>query len=103
MLESLLGNAGEAKKNAMAALNLAKNREVEFGAAFALALSGDPARAQALADDLERRFPQATAVRFSYLPVIHARIALNHGDARRALDLLQAAVPHELGIPGGTA
>ena len=52
---------------------------------------------------MERRFPQATAVRFSYLPVIHARIALNHGDARRALDLLQAAVPHELGIPGGTA
>ena len=24
---------------------------------------------------------------------------MNHGDARKALDLLQAAVPHELGIP----
>ena len=38
----------------MAALDFAKNREVEFGAAFALALAGDSQQAQAVADDLER-------------------------------------------------
>jgi eukaryotic-like serine/threonine-protein kinase len=97
--EAIFGNAANAKKSAMAALEFAKNREVEYGAAFALALSGDSQQAQALADDLGRRFPEATAVRFSYLPVLRARLALNHGDARKALDLLQAAVPHELGIP----
>jgi eukaryotic-like serine/threonine-protein kinase len=64
---------------------------------LALALSGDSEQAQALADDLERSFPEATAVRFSFLPVLRARLALNHGDARKALDLLQAAAPHELG------
>jgi serine/threonine protein kinase/Tfp pilus assembly protein PilF len=97
--EAIFGNAANAKKSAMAALEFAKNREVEYGAAFALALSGDSQQAQALADDLERRFPEATAVRFSYLPVLRARLALNHGDARKALDLLQIALPHELGIP----
>jgi hypothetical protein len=36
-------------------------------------------------------------VRFSYLPVIRARIALNRHDAARAIEILQAAVPYELG------
>jgi tetratricopeptide (TPR) repeat protein len=97
--ESLFGNASEAKKKAKAALDLSKDREVEYGAAFALTLSEDSPQAQALADDLERRFPEDTAVRFSYLPVVHARWALDHGDASKALDLLQIAVPHELGAP----
>jgi eukaryotic-like serine/threonine-protein kinase len=97
--ESLFGNASEAKKRAKAALDLSRDREVEYGAAFALTLSGDFPQAQALANDLERRFPEDTAVRFSYLPVVHARLALDHGDASKALDLLQIAVPHELGAP----
>jgi DNA-binding winged helix-turn-helix (wHTH) protein/Tfp pilus assembly protein PilF len=97
--ESLFGNASEAKKRVKAALRLSKDREVEYGAAFALTLSGDSPQAQALADDLERRFPEDTAVRFSYLPVVHARLALDHGDASKAVELLQAAVPHELGAP----
>jgi eukaryotic-like serine/threonine-protein kinase len=97
--EAIFGNAANAKRSAMAALEFAKNREVEYGAAFALSLSGDSQQAQALADDLERRFPEATAIRFSFLPVLRARLALNHGNAQKALDLLQAAVPHELGIP----
>jgi eukaryotic-like serine/threonine-protein kinase len=62
-----------------------------------LAMSGDAGRAQQLSDDLERRFPEDTIVRFSYLPVLRARLALNQGDAAKAIELLQAAVPYELG------
>ena len=76
--------------SATAALERSNNREVEFGAALALAMSGDAARAQALADDLERRFPEDTVVRFSYLPVLRARIALNQGDPSKAIELLQS-------------
>ena len=57
----------------MAALELSKDREVEYGAAFALALSGDSSHAEALADDLENRFPEDSSVRFSYLPVLPDR------------------------------
>jgi DNA-binding winged helix-turn-helix (wHTH) protein/predicted Zn-dependent protease len=97
--EALFGNTSEARKRAMAALELSKDREVEYGAAFALARSGTLSQAQALANDLERRFPEDTSVRFSYLPTLHAGLALNHGDVSKAIDLLQVAVPHELGAP----
>ncbi len=100
--EAFLGEAPEARKRAIAALQLSNDREVEYGAALALALSGDFDRAQVLAGDLERRFPEDTEIRFSYLPTLRARLALNHGDAARALGLLQAAVPYELGVPASS-
>jgi predicted Zn-dependent protease len=83
----------------MEALALARNREVQYGAAFALALSGDSSRAQTLANDLEKNFPEDTAVRFSYMPSVRALLALNHGDPAKAIELLQIAVPNELGQP----
>jgi len=99
MREAFFGNVTEAREKAMAALELSKNREVEYGAAFALALSGDSTRSQALANDLEKRFPEDTSIQFSYLPTLRARLALNRGDASKAFELLQAAVPNELGAP----
>ena len=42
--EAFFGNAPEARRSAMAALELSKDRDVEYGAAFALALSGDSSR-----------------------------------------------------------
>ena len=95
--EAFFADAPQARERAMAALQLSNNREVEFGAALALAMSGDAGRAQALADDLERRFPDDTLMRFSSLPVLRARIALDHGQALKAIELLQVAVPYELG------
>ena len=94
--EAFFGNAPGAKKKANDALKLSNNSEVEYGAALALAIVGD-ARAQTLADDLEKRFPENTLVRFSYLPVIRARTALNKNDASKAIEILQLAVPNELG------
>jgi len=38
-----------------------------------------------------------TVVRFGYLPVIRARIALSQGNPAKAIELLQAATPYELG------
>jgi hypothetical protein len=95
--EAFFGNASEAKKRATAALALSRNREVEYGAAFALALAKDSLRSEALANDLAKRFPEDTSVRFSYLPALRAMLALNHGNPAKARDLLQAAVPYELG------
>jgi len=97
--EAFYGNASLAKQLAEAALTLSNNRGVEYGAALAFALSGDSARAQKLADDLEWRFPEDTSVRFSYLPVLRARLALNHGNPEKAIELLTVAMPNELGSP----
>jgi tetratricopeptide (TPR) repeat protein len=43
--------------------------------------------------------PEDTAVRFSYVPEIRALLALNHGEPAKAIELLQLAVPYELGGP----
>jgi eukaryotic-like serine/threonine-protein kinase len=99
--EALFGNPAEARQRAVAALALSTGRGVQFVAAFALALSGDAAGAQALADDLAKRFPEYTTVRFNYLPTIHAQIALSRNDSSQAVDALQAAAPYELGSAGG--
>jgi tetratricopeptide (TPR) repeat protein len=101
--EAFFGNAPEAKRYAKVSLDLSKGRDVEYGAAFALALSGDSSHAQELASDLEKRFPEDTSVRSSYLPALRAVLALNRGDAASAIELLHTAAPYDLGFPGSTA
>ena len=72
---------------------------------MALALTGNSARAKALADDLAKRFPEDTIVQFNYLPIIHALLALTRNDpagssqpdSSRAIEALKTAVPYELG------
>ena len=97
--EAFFENSIEAKRTATAALALAGNREVNYGAAVALALSGDSTQAEKLANDLEKEYPEDTSVRFSYLPVIRAVVALQHGEPLKAIDALQASVPYEMGSP----
>jgi tetratricopeptide (TPR) repeat protein len=97
--EAFFENSIEAKRTATAALALAGNREVNYGAALALALSGDSTQAEKLANDLEKSYPEDTSVRFSYLPVIRAVVAVQHGEPLKAIDALQASVPYEMGSP----
>jgi eukaryotic-like serine/threonine-protein kinase len=100
--EAFYGEPSLAKRDATAALAISNNREVEYGAALAFALSGDSSQAQTLAHDLEIRFPEDTSVRFSYLPVLRGTVALNQGLPSKAIDLLQVAVPYDLGTQRST-
>lgn len=97
--DALFGDAAEARTMAAAAVKLSHDADVTYGAAFALALSGDLRRSQAIAHDLESQFPEDTTIRASYLPILRARLALNQGDPAKAIDLLRAAAPFELGMP----
>jgi tetratricopeptide (TPR) repeat protein len=97
--EAFFGNAVAARQNARAALDLSKDREVEYGAAFAFALVGDSVRAETLGKDLERRFPEDTSVRMSYLPALRGLLMLNHGDPSKSIEILQTASPYDLGAP----
>jgi tetratricopeptide (TPR) repeat protein len=97
--QAFFGDGPAAKRSATAALQLSNGRDVEYSTAFALALAGDLPRAQSLADDLERRFPEDTSVQFNYLPALRALFALNHSEPAKAIELLQVAVPYELAVP----
>ena len=97
--EAFFGNAPEARKRATTALGFSKDREVQYGVAFSLALAGDTFTAEAITNDLERRLPQDTSVSFTYVPTVRALIALHHHEPARAVELLQVSVPYELGAP----
>ncbi len=100
--QALFGDAIAARQSAAAALDLSKARDVEYGAALALALSGDRVRSRTLATSLDKQFPEDTSVRFSYLPVLRALFALDAHDSSKAIDFLQAAAPYELGTPASS-
>jgi len=97
--DGFFGDADGARRAASAALAASHERDVEFGAAIACALAGDNARAKTLADDLARRFPEDTDVRFRYVPAVRALVDVNEGRASRALDTLQLSMPYEVAPP----
>ncbi len=101
--EALFGNAAEARQRADAALALSSTRDVKFGAALALALAGDSSRAQILAEELAKGFPEDTVAKFNYLPTIRAQLAINRHDSLKAVETLKIAAPFELGQPGDSS
>jgi tetratricopeptide (TPR) repeat protein len=96
---AFFGDAPAARQSAMSALALSKDRDVEYGAAFALALSGESSRSEKLAEDLEKRFPEDTPVRSVYLPAIRALLALNAKQPSKAIELLQLGLTYDRGAP----
>jgi tetratricopeptide (TPR) repeat protein len=99
--EVLVGNVGPAKQQAQGALALSDGKNVEAISAIALGLAGDGPQATRLAADLAKRFPEDTIVQFEYLPMIRAAVALQSGNATKAIEALAPAAPYELGSIGG--
>lgn len=101
--EALYGNPAKAKERVYATLALSNGRDAQYVAALALALNEDAAGARALLEDLEKRFPEDTIVRFNYVPTLRARIALiEPNGAAKAIEELAVASPYELGVPGSS-
>ena len=96
--EAFYGNAAAARQKATKALELARGRDVDYAAAFALALSGDVARSRALADDLAKNFPEDTSVQYMYLPTLRALFSLNAHDPAAAIQSLQTASRFDLAV-----
>jgi eukaryotic-like serine/threonine-protein kinase len=95
--EALFGNTGEARRRATLATRHSAARDVQYGAALALLFAGDDRQAQALGDDLDKRFPEDTMVQFNYLPTLRAKTAVTRSDSAQAIERLGAATQYELG------
>ena len=96
--EAAFGNATDAEQEAAQGLKLYRASEgVEVEADLAFAMAGDAARAESLAQDLNKRFPLDTQVQSLWLPAIQAQLAINRKNSALALNALQAASPIELG------
>jgi serine/threonine protein kinase/tetratricopeptide (TPR) repeat protein len=100
LTEAEFGNAGRARERARAALGMARGISTYGLAGEALAFSGDFRQAQAVADELVRRFPKDTLVQSLSIPVIRAAIQVERGDPRAAIESLRQVAPYEMGSGG---
>ncbi len=98
--EAVYGQPAEAKTSALAGLKLSSGRDVEYAAGLALAFSGDTPRSEALAADLEKRFPEDTFAKFTYVPVLRALAALAGGRPADSIERLQTTITYELAVNG---
>jgi eukaryotic-like serine/threonine-protein kinase len=96
--EAWMGYPQAAQRQATLALKDLPVRDVFYLAGLSFAYSGESTRAQALADELAKEYPEDTAVQFNFLPTLRAKIALDKGNASAAIELLKAAQPYELAI-----
>jgi eukaryotic-like serine/threonine-protein kinase len=92
--EAAFGNLTQAKQSADEGLKLVPTSQgVEVEATFAYAMAGDTARAESLAEDLNKRHPLDTQMQSLWLPTIHAQQALNQKNPTAAITSLQPALP----------
>ena len=97
--EAAFGNVGDAKQAVEDGLKLyppAASQGVAAEAALAFAMSGDTAKAESLAHDLNKRFPLDTLMQSLWLPAIRAQRALNRNNPSEAITDLQPASSTEL-------
>ena len=67
------------------------------GGGMGVAQAGDSAQAQALADELNRRYPNDTMITKVAVPIMRAGIELNRNNPAKAIELLRPAAPYEFG------
>jgi tetratricopeptide (TPR) repeat protein len=101
LTEAEAGYSAKAHELAASSSALAHGRRNMESVAIALAVAGDGSHAQAIADDLSRRFPDDTLLRDVWNPCVTALTALNRKAPEQAITALQTATPYEMGgIPG---
>lgn len=97
LVEASFGHYRQARQGAVQALAIAHGRDALGIVASALALSGDIRRAQENIDELAKAYPADTLVNSVALPSARAAIEIYRRDPAKAIELLRAAVPYELG------
>ena len=100
--EAFYDNAAAARLSASKALALGRGPDVDYAAAFALALAGDLPQSRALAEGLAREFPEDTFVQTLYLPTLGALFGMNarDPDPAAAIQALQIASRYDLALGG---
>jgi eukaryotic-like serine/threonine-protein kinase len=99
LFEVLFGNFAEVQKDVKNAGNFMTDSDLEGEAATILALLGDTAQAQKLADDLNKRFPESTCIRFGFLPATRAVLATREGNLNTGIEDLSDISSHEFMTP----
>ena len=96
--EAAYGNVPKARQLAGEALDFApSSQSVQSEAALAFALAGDVARAESLAQELEKLFPLGTQMQSIWLASVRAQLAIDRENPSAAIDSLQSTPPIDFG------
>ena len=93
------GNFVRARQAAEQALSVSPNSTNKRLAALILARAGAVDEAESIAQSLDQEFPLNTLLQNFELPAIRAAIEVQKGQAMRAIELLQPALPHDFAMP----
>jgi serine/threonine protein kinase/tetratricopeptide (TPR) repeat protein len=97
LTEAAYGNYRQAHGQVAEALAGARSRNTLPPAATALALAGDVAQAETLIEELGKRFPVDTLINAVWTPTARSVVEIKRGNSGKAIDVLRAAAPYELG------
>jgi eukaryotic-like serine/threonine-protein kinase len=85
----------QAVQTANAALALSQDYSTKLFDAGNLAFAGENAKALQLASEVARERPNDTLVQMAFVPSVQAAVAINNGDGKKAIALMQPAVPYD--------
>jgi tetratricopeptide (TPR) repeat protein/tRNA A-37 threonylcarbamoyl transferase component Bud32 len=92
---AFLGECQPAREAATAVKNAPPDRDARVRLSVALAFCGQTGQAEALVEDLAKRFPTDLVLNAAELPAARAAIELNRGNPDKAIELLRIAGPFE--------
>ncbi len=101
--EAEVGNMAAARQQASDALAASDDRGTRDLGAAALARAGDVVRAEKLVENLAKEFPTNTILNRVDIPMTQALIELQRNNPEKAIALLEATRPYELGAGPGAA
>ncbi len=99
-IDLLFGDTGDKNKSvsqATAALALADSPDVAILSAEIAALAGNEPQARHWIEDVSRRRPLDTKFQTMLIPVVQAILFMNHDEAAKAIEVLQAGEPYDKG------
>ncbi len=92
------GNREPARSSAESALKMFEGRDAIYAAGFALGLTGKGSLAEALADKLNKAYPEDTQVQATYIPTLRALAAMAGNNPQSAVELLEPNRRYEYAI-----
>jgi eukaryotic-like serine/threonine-protein kinase len=101
--EALVGDSPQAIDALRSIPGSLPDKETEGFLAIGESMTGDTAKAQRTADDLNKRFPDSTFLRVAVMPTIRGLIALHARKPSDAVAALDGITSHELAVSGNSA
>ncbi|HET6889481.1 MAG TPA: tetratricopeptide repeat protein, partial [Pyrinomonadaceae bacterium] len=89
------GDCKQVKGQTAQALAITQSYWTRINAANALAACGEFSRAQAITDEMLKRYPKDTMLSKLFLPLIQAQGEMYRGNAAQAIQLLETTTPYE--------